>query len=267
MIRQTILPKIRFVIKPTPRVVLLSTWALAMTVASQARAACTGSSPTWNSTPDQNYCSPISATCLEAQVHNAFIFNNVAGGTEESPTYTEADGGACGSDPPWGDNSYIVLNREYWMPSYGKEANLPSTCTADGNTYYGTTDTDKIYKCTSANKWTLFFKPYPYPHPLRTGSSGPQDAGTGGTGAGGASAGSGGTGGASAGGFATGGGSALDGGAGKDAGPALTSASKSGCSCRTVGEPTGSSAAWLLLLAGAALVEARRPRRIGSRDE
>ena len=121
----------------------------------------------------ENYCSPISGTCLETQIHNSFFFNNIAGGSQQTPGYTDATGGSCGSDPPWGDNNYIVQNREYWLPTYGLAASLPATCTADGNTYYGATDTDVIYKCTSRNTWRVFYQPYTYPHPLRTDSIAP----------------------------------------------------------------------------------------------
>lgn len=93
-----------------------------------------------------------------------------------------------------------------------------------------------------------------------SGGTGGASAGSGGTG--GSNAGSGGTSGASAGdtgGFATGGSSALDGGAeaglGQDSAP---SSAKSGCSCRMVGGPANSGAMWMLLLAGAALIETRR---------
>jgi hypothetical protein len=119
----------------------------------------------------ENYCSPINGTsCLETQIHNSFYFNNLVGGSQQTPSYTEGSGGSCGSDPPWGDDQYIRLNREYWLPTYGPAGSLPATCTADGNTYYGATDTDVIYKCTAPNTWSVFYQPYTYPHPLRAGS-------------------------------------------------------------------------------------------------
>jgi len=103
-------------------------------------------------------------------IDGAFYFNNLAGGSQQTPGYTFGNGGSCGTDPPWGDNQYVVPNREYWLPTYGRAASLPATCTANGNTYYGATDTDVIYKCTTTNTWSVFYQPYTYPHPLRAGS-------------------------------------------------------------------------------------------------
>jgi hypothetical protein len=115
----------------------------------------------------EKYCSPMSGTCLEAQVHSSFYFNNIAGGSQETPGFAN-NGPYCGGTLY--ESDFIQRNREYWLPSSGLESALPATCTADGNTYYGTTDTDKIFKCTSTNTWTIYYTPYTYPHPLRTGN-------------------------------------------------------------------------------------------------
>ena len=63
---------------------------------------------------------------------------------------------------------YVALNRDYWMPTYGLESLRPATCTA--NTYYGATDSGKLWKCTTTNTWSLQYTPYTYPHPLRAGT-------------------------------------------------------------------------------------------------
>ena len=121
-----------------------------------------------------NKCSPVGSSCVEKQVNNSFYFNNTAGGSQQTPSYTDggSDGGSCGSNPPWGENQFIQQNREYWMPTFGPTSALPTSCSATGNTFYGATDSDVIYKCTSANTWSIFFQPYTYPHPLRTGAGG-----------------------------------------------------------------------------------------------
>lgn len=117
---------------------------------------------------------PFTHGGYEQQVSNSFYFNNLVSGSPQTPSLCCTGSGCCGTvtcgSSPY-DVTFIQQNREYWLPTYGTEANLPSTCTANGNTYYGTTDTDKIFKCTSTNTWTVFYTPYTYPHPFRSGNS------------------------------------------------------------------------------------------------
>jgi len=89
------------------------------------------------------------------QIQDTFIWNNLYEGDNIMPSLDE--------EPA---PTYIALNRDYWMPTYGLESALPATCTL--NTYYGATDSGKLWKCTSTNNWTLQYTPYTYPHPLRT---------------------------------------------------------------------------------------------------
>lgn len=91
------------------------------------------------------------------QLKDAFYWNSNLNGSNVDPTHINAN-----------DATHIQQNRDYWLPSYGTEANLPSTCTADGNTYYGTTDEPyTLYKCTATDTWTVHYTRYTYPHPLR----------------------------------------------------------------------------------------------------
>jgi hypothetical protein len=62
----------------------------------------------------------------------------------------------------------------------GPLAARPSSCTAgvgywaaDQGSWNAKGASGVLYKCTSANTWTLYYKPYPYPHPLRAGITQP----------------------------------------------------------------------------------------------
>lgn len=85
---------------------------------------------------------------------------------------------------------HIKTNRDYYDHSsatgspqtvgvrVGTIANRPAGCTA-GVAYWATDEGEwnslqagpdgRLYKCTSANTWTLYYTPYTYPHPFATG--------------------------------------------------------------------------------------------------
>ena len=97
----------------------------------------------------------------------------------------------------WSDYDPGVLkNRDYFLGSDGTAscpanpagnctagvgtgtfANRPASCTANSTAYpagnspgvgYWATDQNTLYVCTATNTWTVYYKPYTYPHPLQS---------------------------------------------------------------------------------------------------
>ena len=93
---------------------------------------------------------------LPNQVQNTYVWNNLKNGSNMTPVPTSDTVGV-----------YVALNRDYWMPSYGREADLPASCTTGSS--YGATDSGKLWICMSTNNWKFSYTPFTYPHPLRTG--------------------------------------------------------------------------------------------------
>jgi len=95
--------------------------------------------------------------CTGTSDQNLVTVYSIAGG---SPDYTFAD---------------IQANRDYYDSvspfngtagvGIGTLASRPSTCTW-GVAYWGT-DTNTLYQCSSTNNWTVYYRPYTYPHPLQ----------------------------------------------------------------------------------------------------
>lgn len=99
------------------------------------------------------------------QINNTFYWNNYNGASAITPTLGNT------SDPTQPDTLFIQLNRDYFLPTSGLDASRPGTCTTD--TYYGATNTGKLYKCISTDTWSTHYTPYTYPHPLVTGGGPP----------------------------------------------------------------------------------------------
>lgn len=101
------------------------------------------------------------------QINDSFYFNNIVGGSPKDPSL-QCTSGTCTSCNQY-DSTYIQLGRDYWLPTSGLDTNKPKSCS--DNTYYGATDTGKIYRCHPADTWTPIYTPYKYPHPLVAGTS------------------------------------------------------------------------------------------------
>ena len=102
-----------------------------------------------------------------------YAWKNTNNGVEVPPTPSEV-------------SAYLVENRDFFAynPSFdgtrgvgvGLLASRPSTCTT-GVAYWATDrgswnttvggESGMLYRCTATNKWSLYYKPYTYPHPLQ----------------------------------------------------------------------------------------------------
>ena len=109
---------------------------------------------------------------------DATSFHNLSNGNEVPMTSGPAN--ACG----------VTENSNWWNYKTGFNgtagigrgpiASRPDTCTTgvgywatdqgSWNTKLPANTSGSLYKCTAPNTWTLYYTPYTYPHPLRTGS-------------------------------------------------------------------------------------------------
>jgi hypothetical protein len=195
------------------------------------------------------------------QVSDSYFWNDTASGSALDPSLccSSSDCSCAGGQkcsPAQYDDTFIQLNRDYFIATSGSDAARPSTC-APGE-LYGATDGGKLYECGAGNAWTLKYEPYPYPHPLAGGSAGAGGAG----GVAGGSAG--GVGGAATGG-AGGAGATSAGAGGTTGGAAGTKASQtsdSGCGCRVPRDaPSNDAALWISALGVVLLGRRGRERR------
>jgi hypothetical protein len=77
--------------------------------------------------------------------------------------------------------THVQANRDYydWTPDFDGTSGVgqglfsarPATCTPLVG--YWATDTNTLYQCSSKNSWTVYYRPYTYPHPLQGTSAAP----------------------------------------------------------------------------------------------
>ncbi len=80
--------------------------------------------------------------------------------------------------------THVQANRDYydWTPNFDGTSGVgegllsarPAICTPF--VAYWATDANSLYQCSSKNTWTIYYKPYTYPHPLQgTAAAAPTD--------------------------------------------------------------------------------------------
>lgn len=137
--------------------------------------------------------SPVGYPCLDQ--FGWFFDENNTGTRTLTPIYLwlNTQGGSALGNPVTSD-TYVTINREFYTTNgasctsggactagIGTGTSLPTTCTI-GVGYWKTDEGNwdsvqvgadgVLYKCTSANTWTLYYTPYTYPHPLQGLGSG-----------------------------------------------------------------------------------------------
>jgi len=170
-------------------------------------------SPTYSKTSTRYTCPAGSlyvgtSTCSidgrGQNVEKSYFWNNLYGtsGPGSAVVYNNLLGTNPYPDPSVTKAKALRENFDFWLPQTsfngkhgvgcGPLANRPTTCT-EGVGYWATNQSCTevaddslganprtpiqgiLYRCESANKWTTYYTPYKYPHPLRSNDPEPTD--------------------------------------------------------------------------------------------
>lgn len=126
---------------------------------------------------------PNPAAGYDGQVNNSYFWNITVNGNLKTVSGAQPIADGCG----------VSLNNGYWQQNVGCTSAACTTgigqgttppvgsCTVGVGYWVAGTPTVTIdpnviqngtfYKCTSTNVWTVYYRPYTYPHPLRSGGS------------------------------------------------------------------------------------------------
>jgi hypothetical protein len=107
----------------------------------------------WNGRTVQNMVKGLDNCRTYTITENRDYFNY-------DPKFDGTSGIGCGPTVP---TTNCRPGAGYWVTSHSPADRLPSTM-AELKTV---TQAGRFYKCTAPNTWTLYYRPYAYPHPLR----------------------------------------------------------------------------------------------------
>lgn len=112
-------------------------------------------------------------------VNNTYVFNNAQNGTVKNMAFGDGTQCSVAENSNWW-NYNAACTSSSCSAGIGRGIAAPTgTCTTGVGYWVAATATPttsssviqaaSFYKCTSTNTWTLYYRPYTYPHPLRGG--------------------------------------------------------------------------------------------------